>query len=238
MTDRPHSLRRRASRRPALLALRLAGAAALAAAPLGCIRGTLPPRELYRLSIPDPVTPPAADAPGRPVPAALTAGTLAIAPYETPGIYGEPSIVYRVGDTEYGAYPSREWAIPLGQMLGVLTEGVLRGAPLTPGSAIFNPPSLRAQSYVWRGTVREFEEVNRGRELSAAVRIDVALLRTADDSVLWTGSARREAPVAEPTMGAVVRTLSTLATDAVTELVAGADSALRTRSAAAARGRD
>jgi ABC-type uncharacterized transport system auxiliary subunit len=222
---------RRAARRAALAAL-----VAAAAAPLGCIRGTLPPRELYRLSPVDTAPPAVADPLGRPP--ALGDATLAVAPYEAPGIYGGPSIVYRVNETEYGAYPSREWAIPLGQMLGVLTEGVLRRAPLTAGPAIFDPPSLRAQRYVWRGTVREFEEVNRGRALSAAVRIDAALLRTSDDSVVWTGSARREAPVAEPTMNAVVRTLSSLAADAVGTLAAEADSALRAHPAASARGRD
>lgn len=231
VTDHASSRHPHPPRRAARLALLLAAAVA----PLGCIRGTLPPRELYRLSVPDSAA--AAD-PRPPSAPALAAGALAIAPYETPGVYGEPSIVYRVGETEYGAYPTREWAIPLGQMLGVLTEDVLRRAPLTTGAAIFNPPSLRGQGYVWRGTVREFEEVNRGRALSAAVRVDAAILRTGDDSVLWTGSVRRESAVAEPTMNAVVRTLSALAATVVAELAAEADSALRTRSAASARGRE
>jgi hypothetical protein len=123
-------------------------------------------------------------------------------------------------------------------MLGVLAEGVPRRAPLTTGAAIFNPPSPSAQRYVWRGTVREFEDENLGSALSAAVRIEAALLRTADDSVPWTGSARRESPVSEPPMDAVARTRSSLAGEAVAELAAEAGSALRTRSAAAARGRE
>ena len=39
----------------------------------------------------------------------------------------------------------------------------------------------------------------------AAVRIDASLVRSSDDSVVWSGTARREAPVASPTMDAVVR---------------------------------
>ena len=218
-------------RRP--LATLVALATALAAS--ACIRGTLPAREYYRLSIADSVPVASRDS----ATAVLRAGTLGIAPYVTPGIYAETGIAYRVGESEYGTYPSREWAIPLSQMLGVLTEGVLRRAPLTTAPALFDPPSLRSQTYVWRGTVREFEEVDRGKAVSAVVRIDAALVRTADDSVVWTGSARREAPVPAPTMDSVVRTLSSLATDAVASLVADADVALRrSPSAASARGRE
>ncbi|HET7456302.1 MAG TPA: hypothetical protein VFJ74_01535 [Gemmatimonadaceae bacterium] len=217
-------------------------AAALALGATGCIRGSLPAREYYRLSIPDSVVGPSLPAsPGGGAAAvALPVGTLAVAPYVTPGIYADASIAYRIGETEYGAYPSREWALPLGQMLGVLTEGVLNRSPLTRSSAIFNPPSLRSHTYVWRGTVREFEEVDRGRTVSAAVRIDAALVRMADDSVIWTGSARREAPVTNgASMDAVVRALSALAVETVGSLVAEADAAMRrSPPAASARGRD
>lgn len=216
----------------------LAAAASLVAAltASGCIRGTLPARQYFRLSMPDSVAAPIRDS----ATAAIGTGTLGIAEYVTPGIYADGGIAYRIGESEYGTYPSREWAIPLGQMLGVLTEGVLRRAPLTMSPAIFNPPSLRSQTYVWRGTVREFEEVDRGRAVSAAVRIDASLVRSSDDSVVWSGSARREGPVAAPTMDAVVGALSSLATETVTALVAEADSALRRRapSAASARGHE
>lgn len=217
--------------------------AALAAASLlvalaasGCIRGTLPARQYFRLSMPDSVAAATRDS----ATVALATGTLGIAEYVTPGIYAGGGIAYRIGESEYGTYPSREWAIPLGQMLGVLTEGVLRRAPLTASPAIFNPPSLRSQTYVWRGTVREFEEVDRGRTVSAAVRIDASLVRSSDDSVVWSGSARREGAVPAPTMDAVVGTLSSLATETITALVAEADSALRRQapSAASARGHE
>lgn len=209
-----------------------------------CIRGTLPARQFFRLAISDSAIAGALPARGgTAVGAAIPAGTLAIAPYVTPGIYADAAIAYRIGETEYGSYPSREWAIPLSQMLGVLTEGVLARAPLTPAAAIFNPPSLRSHTYVWRGTVREFDEVDRGRTVSAAVRIDASLVRTADDSVVWSGSARREAPVANPTMDAIVRSLSALATESVASLVSEADAALRRApippaAAASARGRE
>ena len=224
-----------ARRRPRAALTAAASLVAVLAAS-ACIRGTLPARQYFRLSMPDSVAAATRDSST----AALATATLGIAEYVTPGIYAGGGIAYRIGESEYGTYPSREWAIPLGQMLGVLTEGVLRRAPLTMSPAIFNPPSLRSQTYVWRGTVREFEEVDRGRAVSAAVRIDASLVRSSDDSVVWSGSARREGAVPAPTMDAVVGTLSSLATETITALVAEADSAVRRQapSAASARGHE
>lgn len=222
MIERPPRARARA----ALLALALL-------APLSCIRGTIPARELYRIAAApgDSAAPPVATDGATPL-----AGSLGIAPYITAGIYAEPSIAYRVGDAEYGTYPSREWALPLSQMLGLLTEEVVRRHPLTSDPAIYSPPSLRSQTYLWRGRVRRFEEVDRGKVVSAAVSVDAAILRTSDDSVLWSGSARRERVVAGSTMADVVRTLSALATEAVEELVADAARSVQRRSAATAGG--
>lgn len=201
-------------------------------APLGCIRGTIPARELYRIAaVPaDSTVPKATDG------ASPLAGSLGIAPYLTSGIYAEPSIAYRIGDAEYGTYPSREWALPLSQMLGVLTEELVRRHPLTAEDAVYSPPSLRSQTYLWRGRVRRFEEVDRGKVVSAAVWVDAVILRTSDDSVLWSGSAQRERPVSGTTMADVVHMLSTLASEAVEELVIDAGRSLPRRSAASAGG--
>ena len=145
-------------------------------------------------------------------------GAMAIAPFVTPGMYGEENIVYRIGEVEYGQYPSRLWALPLGQMLGVLAETELSRHPLTSGGAVFDPPARHRYDYIWQATVREFEEVNRGDTVLAAVRFEARILRPRDDSVLWSGSARLERRVASPTMPAIVATLSELAAEAVRQL--------------------
>jgi ABC-type uncharacterized transport system auxiliary subunit len=191
--------------------------------------GTLPPRELYRIALPDPGS---EDAPavtatdGAPPP---LAGTLGIAEYVTPGVYGDPQIVYRIGDTEYGSYSSREWAVPLADQLGVLTERVLTRVPLTAERAVFDPPSRRAQTYIWRGTVREFEEVNRGQQVLAAVRIDLRIVRAEDDSIVWSGTSRRERAAQSANMSGIVETLSALADEVLTDLAMRARQELSTR---------
>jgi ABC-type uncharacterized transport system auxiliary subunit len=180
-----------------------------------CFRiSPMPPRELYRVSLPD-----TGAGSGGATNLSRISGTLAIAEYATPGIYGEPGIVFRIGESEYGSYPNREWALPLGNQLGVLTERVLARAPLTTEPAVFDPPSRRAQTYIWRGSVREFDEVDRDKQVFAAVRIDARLVRAADDSIIWSGTARAEKPVPSADMPGIVQALSALADQVVSELV-------------------
>ena len=153
---------------------------------------------------------------------------MAIKTYATPGIYGSDLIVYRVGDARYGAYPSREWAIPLGEMLGTLTERLVRDGHVTAGRVIYNPPATRDEEYEWRGTVHEFEEVDTPGSVSASVSLAAQLVRAADDSVLWSGTASIVEPVRESrSMDSVVAALSMAAAKAITRLADDASATLR-----------
>jgi ABC-type uncharacterized transport system auxiliary subunit len=194
----------------------------------GCIRGKLPPREFYRLvptgSIVDAALPSGAPP---------LAGSITVTAYKTPGIYGSGSIIYRVGTASYGAYPSREWAIPLGEML---TEDVVRRRALTSGSVVFDPTGTRGDEYEWRATVREFDEVDAPASVSASVALAAQLVRSSDDSVVWSGSAQVTEPVAQSRkMDSVIAALSVAATRAVARLAEDAAAALRGLAAAGAR---
>lgn len=210
---------RRAWQRPAsALALLLAAGAA------ACFTGRLPALEYYRLATADsttlatPLSAPAA--PVAPLPG------LAIAPFEAPGLYGRNQIVFRTGESSYGTYGSREWALPLSTMLGLVTQDVLAAHPISSQRAIFDPPSLTAYPYVWRGRVRELEEVDRGDQVWAAVRLEARIVRTADQAVVWSGSAGLERRVPEATMPAIVDALSSLATQAMAQLADDARASL------------
>ena len=206
--------------------------AALLLAAAGCFHGKLPAIEYYRLRLPVALdTAVSLDHGGASVPVA--AGGIAIVPYVTPGIYGDGGIVYRVDESAYGAYPNREWALPLPAMLGMLTQDLFLARPLTRDQAVFDPPSPHSYTYIWRGLVRELEEVDRGKEVFAAVRLDARLVRARDDSVLWSGSARVERPVPQGTMPAIVEALSALAADAITQLQDAARASLVSPAASA-----
>lgn len=201
----------------------------------GCIHGKLPPREFYRLRLaplPDSLAAVYHDGGGG---ATLPVGGIAIVPYVAPGVYGEGNIVYRIGDSEMGSYPNREWAVPVPTMLGMMTEDIFRGRPLTREPAVFDPPSPHAYAYVWRGLVRELEEVDRGSQVYAVVRLDARVARARDDSVLWSGTARLERLVPEGTMPAIINALSELSTQAIFQLQESARAALAGPAASAVR---
>lgn len=202
---------------PALAALVALGAAA-------CFTGRLPALEYYRIATADSATvatPLSTAAAGvAPLPG------LAIAPFEAPGLYGRNQIVFRTGEQSYGTYGSREWALPVSTMLGLITQDVLAARPISTQRAIFDPPSLTAYPYVWRGRVRELEEVDRGKQVWASVRLEARIVRTADESVVWSGSAGLERRVPEGTMPAIVDALSSLSTQAMAQLADDARAAL------------
>lgn len=203
------------------------------------IGGTEPPRYIYGLAQPDSMRaaePRGTD--GQRAPA--LEGSLAIASYVTPGIYGERGIVYRRNETEYAVYQNREWKMDLGDHLALFTQNILWNRPLTAEPAIYDPPSRRAQTYLWRATVREFEEVDRPQGVFVAVRLDAALIRVANDSIVWSGTARAERQVGPPRladMNLVVQGLSEVAGEVITELVKQAEGSVGRGAAVRAQSR-
>jgi uncharacterized lipoprotein YmbA len=172
------------------------------------------------------LSPVAPDSTARPVAADESSNvpTLVVEPYTTSGIYADPQIVYRVGESTYGAYPNREWALPLGAMLAEATVQTMRIIPAV-RARVTDENLAGTHELVWRGVVRQFEEVNRGRSVAAAVRLEAALVRTPGDSVVWQGTAGLERPVPGATMTAIVATLSDLTSVAIRQLVTEARAA-------------
>jgi hypothetical protein len=199
-----------------------------------CFRGTLPPREYYRLTPVDSAVARSTVAAGGP---SLT-GSIAIVAYDTPGIYGDGALIYRAGASDYGKYPSREWAIPLGEMLAARTETITNVRPLTSGRMAIDRSASRHEEYEWRGAVREFDEVDGPTSVSTSVSLVARLVRVADDSVLWSGAAHEVEPVAESRqIESVVAALSIATSRAITRLVDDAGSALRRLAASRAQER-
>jgi ABC-type uncharacterized transport system auxiliary subunit len=204
----------------------LTAAAVLA---LGCLRTRpVPPIEMYRLLPTAAETGTAGAILASPD---LPDGSVAVARFVTPGLYGQRGIVYRVGEAGYAAYPSREWAMPLGEMLGRRTADLLQQRPLVRGGAMFDPPTRRAFTYSWRGTVREFEEIDRGSNVFVAVHLEASLVRVEDDSIVWSGGARAERPVPDGTMEGIVAGLSAATDEVMLALLDSARVSIRQKSA-------
>jgi uncharacterized lipoprotein YmbA len=193
-------------------------AAVLASA---CVSGSVPARELWRLD------PPAAHAAAT---MPLTVGArepLEVATYETPGLYGDPGIPFRVGEARYGTYRAREWAMPLGEMLAARTTTLLSAQRFAAPVLERDPRSPSRSGWRWEGTVREFDEVDRARAVSVAVALDLVVRRAENDSVVWRGTRQLERPVPSPTMANVVAALSATADSVIIGLARDAAPALR-----------
>ena len=200
-----------------------------AALVLGCFRTrTVAPVEMYRLLPTDSST--AGTSIGRTADE-LPDGAVAVAQFVTPGLYGQRGIVYRVGDAGYGAYPSREWAIPLGEQLGRRTADLMQHRPLVRSGALFDPPSRRGFTYVWRGTVREFEEIDRGNDVFVAVNLEASLTRIEDDSIVWSGGKRIQRSVPDGTMEGIIAGLSGATDEVLVALLDSARVSIRQKSA-------
>jgi uncharacterized lipoprotein YmbA len=200
-------------------------AACAVALALGCFRTrTVPPVEMYRLL---PTDSGAIDVAAEHLPD----GAVAVARFITPGLYGQRGIVYRVGDAGYGAYPSREWAIPLGEQLGRRTADLMQHGPLVRGGAVFEPPSRRGFTHAWHGTVREFEEIDRGDDVFVAVNLEASLVRIEDDSIIWSGGKRVERAVPAGTMEGIIAGLSTATDEVLVALLDSARVSIRQKSA-------
>ena len=201
----------------------------LAVLALGCLRSrAVPPMEMYRLL---PTAAETTEVAADPASEDLPEGSLAVLRFVTPGLYGQRGIVYRVGEAGYGAYPSREWAIPLGEMLGRRTADLMQERPLVQGGALFGPPTRRAFTYVWRGTVREFEEIDRGSDVFVAVNLEASLVRIEDDSIVWSGGERVERPVPSGTIEGIVAALSAATDEVLFALIDSARVSIRQKSA-------
>jgi ABC-type uncharacterized transport system auxiliary subunit len=197
----------------------------------GCFRGKLPANQFYRLAPVDSLAAPAGAIGAPPL-----TGSIAIATYETPGIYGDGGLVYRVGASDYGKYPTREWAIPLGEMLAARTETIAAARALTSGRIAFDRTASRREQYEWRGSVREFDEVDAASAVSVSVSLSARLVRVANDSVVWSGSSSEVEPVREARrIESVVDALSAASSRALARLVEDAASALRRDAAAGAQ---
>jgi hypothetical protein len=210
-----------------MIARRLALGVALAS--LACFRArSVPPTEMYRL------LPTRAETASVALPAPssdLPEGSVAVSRFVTPGLYGQRGIVYKVGESGYASYPFREWAIPLGEMLGRRAADLLQESPIVRDGALFDPPARRTFEYAWRGTVREFEEINRGPNVFVAVSLEASLVRIDDDSIVWSGSGRSERAVPDGTMDGIIAGLSAATDEVLLSLIDEARVSIRQRSA-------
>ena len=191
----------RIPRSPVVLAL-----AGTLATMLGC--GAARPSKFYTLEVPaSPVIS------GNPYPVALLVGRIT-----APHLYRDDRIVYRVGNTQLGAYEYHRWAEPPADTLESLLVRALRSS-----GNYRSVQSLRSNArgdYLLRGRIHELGEVN-GTSTTARVDFEVELFQQKTGTVVWSKHYNVDEPVGGRDVPAVVEALNRNLTRAIDQIVAG-----------------
>ena len=179
-------------------------AAALAA---GC--GGVPKTRYYTLNVP------AAPAPSDP----KTSYVLGIDRFRSPAMLRDDRIVYYLSTTEVSFYQYHRWGSDPATLLSEFTAQWLRSSGAF--SQIRMLPSRERVDYVLGGNILDFEEVDSGGTAKARLDFTLALVRSRDGKLVWSGEKRMETPISEGGVAGVVAALNAACAQGLGELAPG-----------------
>jgi len=185
--------------------------AVLAAALLFSSCGAARPTSFYSLEVP--AAPAAAGGAHN--------ASLLVGRFTAPHVYRDNRIVYRMSNTQLGAYEYHRWAEPPTEMLEALTVRLLR----TSGkyTSVQSLGSNARGDYILRGRLHSFEEVSGVSSLTARVTLEAELYDPATGTVVWSHFYTHDEPVNAKTVPAVVEALNRNARAGLEEITRSLD---------------
>ena len=136
-------------------------------------------------------------------------GSVGVREFRCPEYLCEGRIVYRPSPEEVGFYEYHRWAMnPREAVTEYVVEG-LRAQSLFQSVSVHERASEAA--YVLSGDIKQLEEVDHGRDVSAVCTISAQLLDTRTRSVVWSHTASETVPVAKRDITGVVSSLAAAA---------------------------
>jgi ABC-type uncharacterized transport system auxiliary subunit len=197
-------------------------AALLAVAMWAACGGKIPPTNYYVLDLPAPEAKPANSLPY----------TAVVMPFRGSEMLLQDRIVYRESPSQVGFYEYHRWAEDprttiLRSLLNQLrAKGVFeRVVPFEGRTNV---------DYIIRGRLEQLEEIDYGGGVSVQVKISAQLVDAGSNRPVWTDTAEATGPVSAAEVRAVVEQMSTSMRAAVSRLVDGIDSHLRSSAAQSA----
>ncbi len=167
------------------------GALALSA----CSSGPVPRDTFYRLGAP---------AAPQPLAGGPIKGTVEIPPLRAQGIVNERAVLYRESARELAQYHYHAWIEPASMMAQRAFIDAFRAANAF--TAVASPEMRQNRDYELLGDIREWEHVlPQAGGPSAAIAIDIALRRIADNRELIVKTYRISEPVTGATVDAAVQ---------------------------------
>lgn len=160
-----------------------------------CSSGAVPRDTFYRLGAP---------AAPQPLAGGPIKGTIEVPPFRAQGVVNERAVLYRESARELAQYNYHAWIEPASQMASRAFIEALRAAQAFTGVA--SPEMRQNRDYELLGDIREWEHVlPQAGGPAAAIAIDIALRRTADNQEMIVKTYRVNEPVAGATIDAAVQ---------------------------------
>lgn len=197
-------------------------AAGLAFVVLGGCGGKIPPTNYYVLDLPAPEAKPANTLPYSAV----------VMPFRSSEMLVQDRIVYRESASQVGFYEYHRWAEDPTTTLQRSMLAQLRAAGTFDRVVPFEG---RANvDYIIRGRLDQLEEVDYGEGVSVRVKISAQLIETSSNRPVWSDTAEATGSVSTAEVSAVVEQMSSAMRTAVSRIVEGVDTHLRSAAAQSA----
>jgi ABC-type uncharacterized transport system auxiliary subunit len=206
--------------RAAWIARLLSAAAALAV--LAACGGKIPPTNYYVLDLPAPEAKPANALPY----------TAVVMPFRNSEMLVQDRIVYRESPSKVGFYEYHRWAEDPSTTLLRSMLAQLRAAGAFDRVVPFE--GRTNVDYIVRGRLDQLEEVDYGGGVSVRVKISAQLIETSTNRPVWTDTSEATGSVSTADVSAVVEQMSSAMRTAVSRLVEGINTHLRSAAAQSA----
>jgi ABC-type uncharacterized transport system auxiliary subunit len=179
----------------------------LAAGALAAVSCSVPKTHYYVLEFPH--TPPTASA--------RVPRQIAVQPFRSNRVFSEERIAYREGENQVNFYEYHRWANQPGEMVTNYFIHRLQDSGLYAGvsSSKQGPPP----DFILQGQILHFEEIDRGKEVSASVALELELMNGKTRALAWRGEADCAKPLASRDMAGVTQGIHACLDETATKLL-------------------
>jgi ABC-type uncharacterized transport system auxiliary subunit len=179
----------------------------LAVGALAAVSCSVPKTHYYVLEYPH--TPPEA--------APRVSRQIAVQPFRSNQVFSEERIAYRAGENQVNFYEYHRWANQPGELVTNYFIHRLRDSGLYAGvsTAKEGPPA----DFIVQGRILHFEEIDRGKEVSASVALELELMNGKTRASAWRSEAQCSKPLATRDMAGVTQGIHFCLDETATKLL-------------------
>ena len=179
----------------------------LAAGALAAVSCSVPKTHYYVLEYPH--TPPAA--------AARIPRQIAVQTFRANRVFSEERIAYREGENQVNFYEYHRWANQPGELVTNYFIHRLKDSGLYGG--VYPSKEGPPPDFILQGRILHFEEIDRGKEVSASVALELELVNGKTRTPSWRNEAQCSKPLATRDMNGVTQGIHACLDETATKLL-------------------